>query len=103
MPDILEMLTAERDKLNRAIEALGGQVGSAIIRMTKTGRKRHVSAAARAKMAAAQRARWAKVKGTAAPASSPTAPKKKYTLSPAARANIAAGARKRWAKIKAEK
>jgi hypothetical protein len=90
MPDILEMLTSERDKLNRAIEALGGQVGSAIIRMTKTGRKRHVSAAARAKMAAA-------------PASSPTAPKKKYTLSPAARANIAAGARKRWAKIKAEK
>jgi hypothetical protein len=102
MPDILEMLTAERDKLNRAIEALGGQVGSAIIRLTKAAKpgKRTVSAAARAKMAAAQRARWAKVKG---PAASSTTPKKKYTLSPQARANIAAGARARWAKIKAGK
>jgi hypothetical protein len=91
------MLTSERDKLNRAIEALGGQVGSAIIRATAW---RKVSAAARAKMAAAQKARWAKAKG---PASSFTAPAKKRTLSPEARANIAAGARKRWARIKAGK
>jgi len=69
MPDILAMLISERDKLNRAIEALGGEVGNAIIRLTKSAKpekaassKRPISAEARAKMAAAQKARWAKVK-----------------------------------------
>jgi hypothetical protein len=64
MPDILAILTAERDKLNRAIEALGGEIGHATIRLTKQENpgKRIVSAAARAKMAAAQKARWAKIR-----------------------------------------
>jgi hypothetical protein len=38
MSDILAILAAERDKLNRAIEALGGEVGNAIIRLTKSGK-----------------------------------------------------------------
>jgi hypothetical protein len=99
MPDILEMLKAERDKLDRAIEALGGQVGSAIIRATA---RKKMSAAARARIAAGQKARWAKAKLQSA---EETVAKtvKKYTLSSQARANIAAGARKRWAKIKAGK
>jgi hypothetical protein len=99
MPDILEMLQAERDKLNRAIEALGGQVGSAIIRATA---RRKMSPAARARIAAGQKARWAKAKLQSAE-KSVAKTVKKYTLSPEARANIAAGARKRWAKIKAGK
>jgi hypothetical protein len=116
MPDILAMLISERNKLNRAIEALGGEIGHAIIRITKTGpvgpgsggtggiRKgrsgpkpgqRFHTAASRAKIAAAQRARWAKSKGQlAAPA--------KRTFSAAARARIAAGARARWAKAKGQ-
>jgi hypothetical protein len=112
MPDILAMLTAERNKLNRAIEALGGEVGNAIIRLTKLDpkhgtRKRRSgpkpgqhfqTAASKAKIAAAQRARWAKVRMQSAvkPA------KKKFTMSAEARARIAAGQKARWAKVKGE-
>ena len=49
---VLRQLKKERDKLNRAIEALSGSVG-------RRG-KRRLSAAARERIAAAQRARWAK-------------------------------------------
>ncbi len=56
---ILALLIAERDRLNRAIEALQGptkRLGS-----DTPKKKRHVSATARRKMAAAQKKRWAKV------------------------------------------
>jgi hypothetical protein len=69
---ILTLLIAERDKLNRAIEALQGRtkpIGRpsknqvlAIESDTTKPKKRHVSAAARRKMAAAQKKRWAAVK-----------------------------------------
>jgi len=53
---VLATLKKERDKLNRAIEALSG-VGK-----SGRGRKRKLSAAARERIAAAQRKRWAKFK-----------------------------------------
>jgi hypothetical protein len=90
MPDILEMLTQERDKLNRAIEALSVGIGTALGRMVRL-EKRTMSAAARARISAAQKARWAKAKGATKPA------KKKFTMSPAARAKISAGMKARWA------
>src|SRR6185312_259390 len=63
------------------------------------GGRRKMSPAARAKIAAAQRARWAKQKkGT--DAAEPTI-KRRRKMSPAARAKIAAAARARWAKAKA--
>jgi hypothetical protein len=61
--------------------------------------RRKMSASARAKIAAAQRARWARQKKGqkgAAPAV-----KGRRKMSPAARAKIAAAARARWAKAKA--
>ena len=58
---------------------------------------RGMSAAGRARIAAAQRARWAKVKGNVA--SGGKAPKRR--MSAAARAKIAAAAKARWAKAKA--
>ena len=68
------------------------------------GRKGKRSPAARAKMAAAQKARWAKKRGasveTAPAAAAEKAPKKKRTMSPEARAKIAAAQRARWAKQK---
>jgi hypothetical protein len=54
-----------------------------------------MSAAARAKIAAAQRARWARQKGESANG------KPRRSMSAAARAKIAAAARARWAKAKA--
>jgi hypothetical protein len=68
---ILSLLIAERDKLNRAIEALGASVKRpgrppkkpiATETVAATPKKRHVSAAARRKMAAAQKRRWAAIK-----------------------------------------
>jgi hypothetical protein len=117
MPDILAMLTHERDKLNRAIEAMGDAVGHAVINITKaTNRqgKHKISAASRARMAAGQKARWAKLKAPAAPAKAPAhspaqaatpfvPPKKKFKMSPEARARISAGAKARWVRIKAGK
>ena len=52
---IVAQLKAERAKLDKAIEALSGVAG-------KSGGTRKLSVAARARIAAAQRARWAKVK-----------------------------------------
>lgn len=64
--------------------------------------KRHFSAATKAKMAAAQKARWAKLKGKAAVVADP-APKKKHKMSAAGRAANIAATKARWAKVKAGK
>ena len=55
---VVAQLKAERAKLDRAIEALSGLTGKA----GGGGGKRKLSAEARARIAAAQRARWAKFK-----------------------------------------
>jgi hypothetical protein len=57
---MLEQLKQERTKLDKAIEALSGLVGN---HSGTSGRvKRILSPAARKRIAAAQRARWAKFK-----------------------------------------
>ena len=70
-----------------------GAGGSATAAPAQTGR-RTLSAVARARIAAAQRKRWAKVKakGTKTAAT--------RTMSAAARKRIAAAQRKRWAAVK---
>jgi hypothetical protein len=60
-------------------------------------KKRKMSAAARARIGAAQRARWAKAKGVTVEKSS----KPKRKMSAAARAAISAAAKARWKKAKA--
>jgi hypothetical protein len=70
---------------------------SQVLRLLEGGAKtssRKVSAAGKARMAAAQKARWARVKGQAKP---------KRKLSAAGRAAIAAAQKARWAKIRAAK
>src|ERR1039458_2936764 len=63
--------------------------------------KRRMSAAGRANIRAAVKARWAKVKGSKQ--STKPAAKKKSKMSAAGRANIIAAQKARWAKIKAAK
>jgi hypothetical protein len=58
--------------------------------------KRKMSAAGRARIAAGQKARWAKKKGI-----KPTAKKARRKMSAAAKAKISAAAKARWAKAKA--
>ena len=62
-------------------------------------RRRKMSAAAKARIAAGQRARWAKIKGTSHKAV--TEVKTKRKVSAATKARLAAVARARWAKVKA--
>jgi hypothetical protein len=90
--------------IKEQIETLQSQLDSLISGgpVTDGRKKRHMSPAARAAIAAAQRARWAKVKkgkGKGAAAAASGKPKRK--VSAAARAKLAAIAKARWAKVKA--
>jgi hypothetical protein len=89
--DIQEKIQSLQQELG---QLLGGEV-SAPAPTTPAPKKYKFSAAARAKMRAAQKARWAKVKGTA-PAASP-AQKGKRKMSAKGLANIRAGVAKRMA------
>jgi cell division septum initiation protein DivIVA len=89
--DLKEKIDSLQNQLNRLVGAAAS--GST------TKRKSGMSAAGRARIAAAQRARWAKVKG--AGKSAKATRKLGRKLSAAARAKIAAAARARWAKVKA--
>jgi hypothetical protein len=99
---VIRQLKAERDqvagevkRLDAALAALNGSYGN------RRATRGTLSTAARARIAAAQRARWAKVragnKGNVV-----TMPKKR-TMSAAGRRRIAAAQRARWAKVKAAK
>src|ERR1039457_5268562 len=77
-------------------ELLGSTAGNPAL-AAKRGRRK-VSAAGRARMAAAQKARWAKRKGNGI-ATSGKNPRRQ--MSAAGRARIASAARARWAKAKA--
>jgi hypothetical protein len=83
--DQIDSLQTELDRL------LGSSNGQA----APTG-KRTMSASARARIGAAQKARWAKVKKEKKPAKT-----ERRKMSAAGRAKIAAAARARWAKAKA--
>jgi hypothetical protein len=65
---------------------------------TKERKKYRMSAAGRARIAAAVKARWAKVRGTAPSAMAVQKPKKKFSA--AARAALSAAIKARWAKAK---
>ena len=105
MPNIIALLKAERDKLarqlsglNAALAAFAGAYG--VRDGAKPPRRRKLSATGLANIRAAQKARWAKQKGTS-PDGSKSAPKRR--ISAAGRARIAAAARGRWAKVKARR
>jgi hypothetical protein len=108
-PDILEAALIGLEAQHRRIDGrisevrrlLGSNSPSAVPAATPEApsrRKRTMSAAARARIAAAQRKRWAETKAESAPA----APKKlrKRKLSAAGRKAIAEAAKRRWAALR---
>ena len=100
---VIQLLKNEQDRLSkelRGITAALAAFSEAYSKGTRTGAR--MSAAGRARIAAAQKARWAKVRANGAKANVVTMPKKR-TLSAAARRKIAAAQRARWAKVKAGK
>ena len=90
-----------KDKIQTLERKFGQILGSSTESATHAGpkKKRKMSAAGRARIAAAQKARWAKMKGKKL--SAKPVKKAKRKMSAAARAKISAAAKKRWAKAKA--
>jgi hypothetical protein len=97
LPAVLKQLQQERRRLTSQL----GRLNSAISALTGVSyegtrpKRRTISAAGRAKIAAAQRLRWAKAKGSKVVS---IARGKKRKLSAAALARIRAAQKARWAK-----
>ncbi len=93
---VIQLLKKEQERLTKELRGIGAALaafGNAYGNGTGT---RKVSATSRARMAAAQKARWARVRETAK-----VVPiRAKRTLSAAGRKRIAAAQRARWAKVK---
>ena len=110
---ILSLLISERDKLNRAIEALGepvkrrGRPAKASPPLAPVARKRTLSVAGRRAIVAATKKRWALIKTgktakatVAAPATSAT---KRKPMSSAQKKALSVKMKASWAKKKAAK
>src|SRR5213592_749472 len=92
--DIIALLKAERDKVAQQVNALDTAIG-ALSGLNSTGVShgpRKMSAAARARISASQKARWARTRGKVVS----IAPKRK--ISAAGLARIRAANKARWAK-----
>ena len=104
-PEIINAAIAGFETQKRGIDAqiaqlrsmLDGASGPPKSTPAAHGRKK-VSPEGRARIAEAQRLRWAKARGEAEPAAKP-----KRKLSPAGRRAIAEATRKRWAAVRAAK
>ena len=103
---IVAQLKEELGRIEGAIAALvglGSRPGSRLGRPPKTQTKRTMSASARAKISAAQKARWAKQKGKPASKQAKAAPKKttaRRPMSAAAKKRLSALMKARWAERK---
>jgi hypothetical protein len=102
-------ISEQIEKLQAELAAVFSGISDAISpapakRVPKKGKRKKggISAAGRARIIAAQKARWAKVKSAAPVAEVATKPKrKKGKISAEGRANIIAAQKARWAKVKA--
>jgi len=96
---IVKQLSKERDRLHQQLSGLNAALKAfAGLYRANNGivPRRKMSAKGRARIAAAQRARWAKARGVA------EVPKKR-TMSVSARRKVATSQRARWAKVKGGK
>ena len=103
MSGVVKILKKEHDRLKKEVSAIAAALsafGASYGKQSGTGHG--ISAAGRARIAAAQRARWAKVREKSGKPNVITMPKKR-TLSAAGRRKIAAAQRVRWAKVRAAK
>jgi hypothetical protein len=87
-----------KEKIETLNKKLASILGATASVSAKSPKKRGMSASGRARVVAAQKARWAKIKAAKPDAK---APAKRRKMSAAAKAKIAAAAKARWAKVKA--
>lgn len=99
---VVRLLKTEHTRLTRQIEGISAALSAFGASYGKqNGGRRKISAAGRARIAEAQRQRWAKVRGKSGQAKSVAGAPKKRTMSVSARKKIAAAQRLRWARFKA--
>jgi hypothetical protein len=98
LTSVLKYLEQERNHLGAQLERLNHAL-SVLIGTSNHRTGRRLSAAGRARIAAAQRARWAKVRGHMVVSARA---RKGHTMSPAARKRIVAAQKARWAKWRKE-
>jgi hypothetical protein len=100
---VVSLLKKEQNRLTKELRGIGAALAAFGKAYGKGTGTRKLSKSARAKIAAAQRARWAKVRANAGTGAKVVPIRGKRTLSLAARRKIAAAQRARWAKVKAGK
>jgi len=99
LSSVLNQLEQERRRLSSQLDAVGKAIST--LNGAGTSRpRRTLSAAARARIAAAQRARWAKAKGKVVSIASA---RERPKMSAAAIARIRAAQKARWAKWRKSK
>jgi hypothetical protein len=91
---LLDLLKRERDRVAQQLSGLNAALTAFAGSFSGGNGKRRISAAGKKRIAAAQRARWAKVRGQSKAATP------KRTMSLAARKKIALAQRARWAKVR---
>jgi hypothetical protein len=100
---VVKLLKSEQDRLGKEMHAISAALKAFGETYVKGAPTRKLSASARARIASAQRARWAKVRENAAKSNKVVPIRGKRKLSAATRRKIAAAQRARWAKVKAAK
>jgi hypothetical protein len=101
---VVQQLKKEHDRLTRQIQGISAALSAFGAAYGKpTARRSKMSAAGRARIAAAQRLRWSKLKGNSVPKKDVSHTPKRRTISAAGRKRIAAAQKLRWSKVKAAK
>jgi hypothetical protein len=99
---VVKLLQREHDHLTKQIKGVAAALEAFGEAYGKQNGNRKISPAGRARIAAAQRARWAKTRASVGSTTGANTSAKRK-MSATARARIAAAQRVRWAKLKAGK
>ncbi|HEX4121805.1 MAG TPA: hypothetical protein VH619_14385 [Verrucomicrobiae bacterium] len=97
----LRQVVAIKERIERLEGQLNSIAGSNGHARAASPKRRVMSAAAKARIGAAQRLRWAKKRGRAGASAAPAKKKGRRKVSAATKARLAAIAKARWAKVKA--
>ena len=98
---VVRVLKAEQDRLTKELRGITAALAAFGKTYTQGRPKRRLSRAGRTRIAAAQKARWAKARGEEK--TPKLVPLRRKRLSSAARKKIAAAQKARWAKFRAAK
>ena len=100
---VVRLLKKEQDRLTKELHGIGAALAAFGKAYGNGTRPRTLSAAARERIAAAQRARWVKFRGQNGAQKNVVPIRRKRTMSAAGRERIAAAQRARWARVEAGK